>query len=474
MSNVWFLRSRRALLLACVAAALLGLPAAALAEDPIDDYYSAEVQQGGWLQRIGWSWDAIQGAHYSDVAYPTIAIVDSGIDGAHPEFAEDGVVDPASADCRTRPPAAVERRPRARGRPGQGPRDDGRRARGGAGQRGRHRRRLAVLDGARDAHRPRGAGRPGLRPQLSGTADGPRRDRSARGQPLAQRPAVASRPPCAGASPSSCAAARCSWRRRGTGARQRRARGLPGPPAARARHRRHGAAGPAARRGARPARTGRQPCSRRRPAAAGSTIGASHDLVRDGRRVGRGRGRVGCAPGGLGADGAAGRLAPARDGHAARRAGRATAGFGTIQVDDALRSPRRRSRRRRIRAERLGHRRQRSRVAAAPRLHQGLHAPRPGRPDGRSRGLVGRPRRRPAAWSVASSAAPASTPAWCRGRGASTTSASPRRARPPRTRSRCAPASAASPGADEVVRGRATPGRGRARSARGGRARTTS
>ncbi len=102
MSHVRSHRSRRAMLLACIVAALLGAPAAALAEDePIDQYYSASVEDGGWLQRIGWSWDAIQHAHYDDVAYPTIAVVDSGIDDEHPEFADDGVIDPASADCRS-------------------------------------------------------------------------------------------------------------------------------------------------------------------------------------------------------------------------------------------------------------------------------------------------------------------------------------------------------------------------------------
>jgi subtilisin family serine protease len=90
------------MLLACIVAALLGAPAAALAEDePIDEYYPASVHEGGWLERIGWSWDAIQHAHYEDVAYPTIAVIDSGIDDEHPEFADDGVIDPASADCRS-------------------------------------------------------------------------------------------------------------------------------------------------------------------------------------------------------------------------------------------------------------------------------------------------------------------------------------------------------------------------------------
>jgi hypothetical protein len=89
------------LLLACIAAALFGLPVAAHAEEPIDDYYDLEVGDGGWLSRIGWSWDDIQGAHYQDVAYPTIAVIDTGIDDPHREFADDGVVDPNSADCRS-------------------------------------------------------------------------------------------------------------------------------------------------------------------------------------------------------------------------------------------------------------------------------------------------------------------------------------------------------------------------------------
>ena len=100
MSHVRSLRSRRALLLACIAG-LLAAPAAAQAEDPIDDYYPLETESGGWLERINWSWEDIQRAHYEDVAYPTIAVIDTGIDDLHPEFADDGVVDPASADCRS-------------------------------------------------------------------------------------------------------------------------------------------------------------------------------------------------------------------------------------------------------------------------------------------------------------------------------------------------------------------------------------
>ena len=293
-------------------------PPRPLAEDPIDDYYSAEVQQGGWLQRIGWSWDAIQGAHYADVAYPTIAVVDSGIDGAHPEFAEDGVVDPASADCRS-----------GRPRPSNG--DLARVADLGKG----HGTTVAGLAAApangvgivgaspystraRDAHRPRGAGRPGLRAELPGAADGPRRDRPARGQPLAHRPAVAVGRRCAGASPKlvrrgALLVAATGNRGPGGGARVGYPARLPHVLAIGDTE----GTGPAARPGARPARTGRQPAARRRPAA-GLEAHRRRRRPRTRRPLASGAAAAvwGAHPSGLGADRAAGRLAPARHGHA--------------------------------------------------------------------------------------------------------------------------------------------------------------
>ena len=116
MSHVRSLRSRRALLLACIVAALLGRARGAPRRrtSPSTTTTPLEVSAGGWLERIGWSWDAIQRAHYDDVAYPTIAVVDSGIDDEHPEFADDGVIDPGQRGLPQRPRRVViERRPRS-------------------------------------------------------------------------------------------------------------------------------------------------------------------------------------------------------------------------------------------------------------------------------------------------------------------------------------------------------------------------
>ena len=79
-----------------------GVPSAARGAEPpgepIDPLYVESVQPGGWLERIGWSWTPLAAAIAAERAFPTIAVVDSGIDVAHPEFGG-GVVDLQSADC---------------------------------------------------------------------------------------------------------------------------------------------------------------------------------------------------------------------------------------------------------------------------------------------------------------------------------------------------------------------------------------
>jgi subtilisin family serine protease len=78
-------------------------------DEPIDPLYAESVRTGGWLERIGWSWSPLADAIAADRAFPTIAVIDSGVDVSHPEFAG-GVVDLHSADCASgaRPVRASE------------------------------------------------------------------------------------------------------------------------------------------------------------------------------------------------------------------------------------------------------------------------------------------------------------------------------------------------------------------------------
>jgi hypothetical protein len=94
--------------LACaVATALAALGAVgaqtARADPPFDQYYPQQIAKpAGWLTRLHWDWDLLDAARSADVAFPTVAVVDSGIDAAHLEYADEGTIDAGSADCSTR------------------------------------------------------------------------------------------------------------------------------------------------------------------------------------------------------------------------------------------------------------------------------------------------------------------------------------------------------------------------------------
>ena len=71
---------------------------AGAAEPPIDPYYESAIGPSGWLRAIGWSWSPLAAADAADRAFPTIAVVDGGVDPAQPEF-QGGTLDPQSRDC---------------------------------------------------------------------------------------------------------------------------------------------------------------------------------------------------------------------------------------------------------------------------------------------------------------------------------------------------------------------------------------
>ena len=294
------------MLLACIVGAARRA-AAALRGRTDRQYYSASVEEAGLAPAHRLELGRDPHVDYDDAAGdPTIAVVDSGIDDEHPEFADDG------------------HRPRERGLPQ-------RRIEKGRPQAGRDLESgygiiVAGLAAApcnglgiwapRPTRRCSGAHRAG--DGLGGLAcaldylagqiyHGPVgllvvNSRCSTGPPSAA---------CGGASAKSCAAVRCSRRRRATSARTAApAWGFPG----RLPH--VLAIGDAERQALlkgseldllapggsldAPVIGGR--LAAHRPAA---------DVVRDGHRVRRRGGGVGRAPGRVGADGAAGRVAPA-------------------------------------------------------------------------------------------------------------------------------------------------------------------
>jgi subtilisin family serine protease len=87
--------------LACaVAAAVVAATApGAAAAPPLDTFYPAQVDADGPLTRLRWDWDLVEAARYADVAFPTVAVVDSGITATNPDFADEGTLDPGSVDC---------------------------------------------------------------------------------------------------------------------------------------------------------------------------------------------------------------------------------------------------------------------------------------------------------------------------------------------------------------------------------------
>jgi hypothetical protein len=102
-------RPRARLILTCLAAVLAvaaASPAIVAAAPPPDEYYPQSVQPKGWLKLMGWDWATLEKAHESgDAAFPTIAVIDSGLDVQHPEFRDDrDAIHPSSADCTRRSP----------------------------------------------------------------------------------------------------------------------------------------------------------------------------------------------------------------------------------------------------------------------------------------------------------------------------------------------------------------------------------
>jgi len=94
--------------LALAVALLAGLAgqASADAADPLDPLYADAVQTAsaphGWLARLDWDWLTLQRAATSERAFPTIAVVDSGVDVDHPEFAGNlDMIEADSRDCST-------------------------------------------------------------------------------------------------------------------------------------------------------------------------------------------------------------------------------------------------------------------------------------------------------------------------------------------------------------------------------------